>query len=311
MDAIDIRKIDMTLLLVFQAVMRQRKLTAAAEQLSLTQSTISHAIGRLRDAFQDELFLRRSNGVEPTSRAIQLEPVVRDIIDMLRGALNSGEPFQPADARGIIRIAMPDHYCALMAAPLLRDIAQRAPGIQISIRPLVRRPAMEALAANDIDLALGFFWKLQKGLTGKILFEDGHRAIVRKGHPTITKALSLKAFLAADHILVSLGGDLEGVVDKALSRIGKQRRVVSGFPFFLPALSTVSRTDLIATVPRRPALAFAGTFGLNVFKCPVEIPTYQASAIWHRRNENNELLKWVLARIELALATAECGGLNE
>src|SRR5262245_51317346 len=157
MNTIDIRKLDLTLLLVFQEVMRHRKLTVVAERLGLTQSSISHSLRRLRDVFGDELFLRRHNGVEPTSRARELEPVMRQVIEALRGAIKVDQPFAPENVRGVVRISMADHYCALIGAPLLRGISEGAPNLQVSIRPLVRRAALGALGANDIDLALGRF----------------------------------------------------------------------------------------------------------------------------------------------------------
>ena len=308
MNTIDIRKLDMTLLLVFQEVMRHRKLTAVAERLGLTQSSISHSLRRLRDVFGDELFLRRSNGVEPTARARELEPIVRGVIETLRGAIKSDEPFAPENVRGVLRISMADHYCALLGAPLLRTIGQSAPNLQLSIRPLVRRAALGALAGNDIDLALGLFWKLPKGLRGQTLFEESYRVVARKGHPLIKKKMDLKTFLAAEHVLVSLGGDLEGVADAALAKLGKQRKLVAAMPFFLPAMATVARTDLIATIPSRHAAAFAETFRLNVFASPVTLSNYTAAIVWHERNDNNALIRWMTSQIANVLASRECGG---
>jgi DNA-binding transcriptional LysR family regulator len=308
MNTIDIRKLDMTLLLVFQEVMRHRKLTAVAERLGLTQSSISHSLRRLRDVFGDELFLRRSNGVEPTARARELEPVVRGVIETLRGAIRIDEPFAPESVRGVVRISMVDHYCALVGAPLLRAIRQSAPNLQLSIRPLVRRAALGALAANDIDLALGLFWKLPKGLRGQKLFEETHRVVARKGHPLIRQKLDLKTFLAAEHLLVSFGGDLEGVVDQALAKLGKQRKLVAAMPFFLPAIATVAKTDLITTVPSRHALAFAETFRLNVYAPPIQIPRYMTGIVWHERNDGNALIRWTIGQLADVLASRECGG---
>ena len=227
---IDIRRIDMTLLLVFLAVMRRRKLTAAAEELGLTQSTISHALARLRQAFADDLFLRRTYGVEPTNRSLELEPQIRQIVEMLQVALDGGGPFSSVEASGIIRISMPDHYCALMSAPLLRVISMEAPQLQISIRPLVRRAAIEALSSNDVDIALGYFWNLPGSFREKSLFKDDHRVVARIGHPLIGDELDLETYLRVEHALVSLGGDLEGVVDKALAKLGRKRRLVAGLP---------------------------------------------------------------------------------
>jgi DNA-binding transcriptional LysR family regulator len=279
-----------------------------AERLGLTQSSISHSLRRLRDVFGDELFLRRSNGVEPTARARELEPVVRGVIETLRSAIRNDEPFAPESVRGVVRLSMADHYCALVGGPLLRAIGQGAPNLQLSIRPLVRRAALGALAANEIDLALGLFWKLPKGLHGQKLFEETYRVVARKGHPLIKKRMDLKTFLEAEHILVSLAGDLEGVADSALAKLGKQRKLVAAMPFFLPAMATVARTDLIATIPSRHAAAFADSFRLNVFTSPVALPNYTASIIWHERNDNNALIRWMIGQLADVLASRECGG---
>lgn len=308
MNTIDIRKLDMTLLLVFQEVMRHRKLTTVAERLGLTQSSISHSLRRLRDVFGDELFLRRHNGVEPTARARALEPVVRQVIEALRGAIKTDQPFAPENVRGVIRISMADHYCALIGAPLVRGISESAPNLQLSIRPLVRRAALGALGANDIDLALGRFMKLPKGIRGQKLFDETHRLVVRKGHPVIGRTVDMKRFLAVEHILVSLGGDLEGVVDQALAKIGKQRKLVAAMPFFLPAIATVARTDLVTTIPSRHAKVFADTFRLNVLRPPLAIPGYTAAVVWHERNDNNALIRWMIAKVTQVLASRECGG---
>ena len=179
MNEIDIRRLDMTLLLVFSELMRHRKLTIVAHRLGLTQSTISHALRRLRDIFGDELFLRHAGGVEPTARARELETVVRDILEFTRKALDRQTAFAPGTASGVVRIAMPDLHCALMTPPVLDLFRHEAPGLQLSVRPLIRQQALDALAANETDLAIGHFMIGQEGFLSKILFEDHHVVIAR------------------------------------------------------------------------------------------------------------------------------------
>jgi DNA-binding transcriptional LysR family regulator len=294
MNEIDIRRLDMTLLLVFQELMRHRKLTAVAQRLGLTQSTISHSLRRLREAFDDELFLRHAGGVEPTARAQELEPVIRDILELARRALDRNEAFEPSHASGVVRIAMPDHHCALMVRPLIDLFARDAPGLQTSIRPLVRQQALDALAANEVDLAIGHFLKCQEGLSARLLLEDDHVVVARRDHPVIRRKLDLKSFARVDHLLVTLGGGLEGIVDRALARQDLKRRLVAGVPYFMPALAIVSRTDVIATIPRRHAEAFAADFALRIFEPPLELPSYRVAVAWHARNAKSGLIQWVV-----------------
>lgn len=302
MNEIDIRRLDMTLLLVFSELMRHRKLTIVAHRLGLTQSTISHALRRLRDIFGDELFLRHAGGVEPTARARELETVVRDILEFIRKALDRQTAFAPGTASGVVRIAMPDLHCALMTPPVLDLFRHEAPGLQLSVRPLIRQQALDALAANETDLAIGHFMIGQEGFLSKILFEDDHVVIARRDHPALVGGLDLATFLRLDHILVTLGGDLEGIVDRALARLGLVRRLVAGVPYFMPALAIVSRTDIIATIPRRHAEAFRADFGLCTFVPPLALPSYRVGVAWHARNAGSGLIQWVIEA--LAATTA-------
>lgn len=309
MDNIDIRRIDVTLLLIFQELMRARKMTVVAERMALTQSSISHALKRLREIFSDDLFVRLPYGLQPTARAEELETTVNAVLDTLRSAVSGKDDFDPLRTHATIRMSMPDHHCALLAVPLLDDLRQAAPGLQLLIRPLVRRTALQALLANDVDLALGYFWRIPEGLESRILFSDGHRVISRKGHPAMSRRkLTLANYLKPGHILVSLDGDLEGIVDRALVRHGAVRTVVAGIPYFLPAIATVSATDLISTIPERHALAFADRFRLDLHKPPVELPPYRAVLVWHKRHSNSQLISWFTKRLENVLKLPECGG---
>jgi DNA-binding transcriptional LysR family regulator len=274
-------------------------MTVVAERMSLTQSSISHALKRLREIFSDDLFLRLPHGLQPTPRAEELEGIISGVLISLRAAVSKESDFHPLQTRSTLRISMPDHHCALLAKPLLNDLRKSAPGLQLIIRPLVRRAALDALLGNDVDLALGYFWRAPEGLESRVLFSDGHSVISRKGHPVVKgRKLSLEKYLKPDHILVSLGGDLEGVVDRALAKKGVRRNVVAGIPYFLPAIATVAATDLISTVPSRHARAFSRLFGLNVHKPPIELPNYRAVLVWNKRNNESKLIRWFADRIE-------------
>jgi DNA-binding transcriptional LysR family regulator len=293
----NIRKLDMTLLLIFQELMRHRKLTAAARNLGFTQSAISHRLRRLRDVFDDELFIRRPTGVEPTQRAIDLEPQIRAMLDLAHEAI-SGRTLVLGDAHGVIRIAAPDYHSTLLAAPLIEKIGLTAPKLQVSFRPLVRQAALEALDANEANIALGFFRKPPDRFRSRVLFKDDYAVVARENHPLLKKKLTLKQYLDAQHIVVSLDGTVSGIVDVILARQGHSRRLVAAVPFFFTALATVARSDLIATIPSRLANAFAGRLGLRLYPPPIEIRPYTVSAVWHERNANSALHLWIVEQIQ-------------
>ena len=300
-DQANIRKLDMTLLLVFRELMRDRKLTVVAQRLGFTQSAISHSLRRLREIFGDELFIRRPAGVEPTARALEIEPQIRALLD-LAGEMLRGRSFSPGEARGVVRIAAPDYHSTLLAAPLIERVRNAAPGLQLSFRPLVRQAALQALEASEVDLALGFFWKIEDCFMSRVLYEDDYAVVARDGHRGIKRKLTLEAYLNARHIVVSFDGSVSGIVDRVLARDGHSRRLVAAVPFFTTALATVARSDLIATVPRRLAETLAPLFGVQVFVPPITIRPYRVLVVWHERHDKSALHNWIIAEIEKCVA---------
>jgi DNA-binding transcriptional LysR family regulator len=297
---IDIRRLDMTLLLVFELLLRERKATVVAERLGVTQSSVSHALKRLRDIFGDELFLRRPNGVEPTARALALAPAIAGILDLTRQALGGSAGFEPATARGTLRIGGLDHHCALLAAPLLARLRQEAPAISVSFRPAARRDALRALAADDLDISLGYFWALPEDYGAETLFTEGYAVVGRRGHPALRR-LTLARYLEAEHLIVSLDGELRGIVDRTLAVEGRTRRVVAALPYFLPALVAVAESDLLATLPERLVRSQMARFGLVAARPPMALRSFDVAAVWHRRQAKSGLREWLLGRIKDAL----------
>lgn len=302
MARIDIRKLDFALLAVFLTLMRTRKTTAAADALGLTQSTVSHALARLRDVFDDPLFLRRPNGLEPTARARALEPRLREILDLAEAAIDAPAPFDPAEADGTVRIGISDYTAAVLAPPLVAALRERAPGLTASFRYAIRGQAIEALGAGTLDLAVGFFWEPPPGIGIADLVEERYAVVLRPDHPARATdgSLSAHAYAHAPHALVSYEGDAQGIVDAALAAIGLARRVVATVPFYLPGLALVAESDTLLTLPRRLAERWATPLGLACVEPPVPIRPFRVSAAWHPRDEKSGLRLFVLDEIRRA-----------
>lgn len=289
-DEMRLRRLDITVLLVFAGLMRTRKATAVAAELGLTQSSVSHALRRLRDVFGDPLFLRRPHGLEPTSVAVALESPVRAALDALAAALAGPPGFDPAGFRGVVRIAAPDNEQATLLPALIRRAAAEAPGMAVSVRGMVRDAALAALTAGEIDLALGFFWSLPDEFVAQPLMDESYAVVARPA----TAMHGLDDYLAASHVVVSLAGDLTGTVDRALARLGRTRRVIAALPQFFPALATVAATGALATLPRRFADAHAPGFGLAVHPPPLDLRSFTISAVRHRRDARNPMHDWLV-----------------
>jgi DNA-binding transcriptional LysR family regulator len=293
----ELRRLDLTLLLVFLGLLRRRKALDVAAELGLTQSAISQAVKRLRGVFRDELFLRRPHGMEPTATALALEAPVARAVEALRGALGSAQSFDPATATGHLRIAALDAEQTVLVPPLAARLRSMAPGLVLSVLPLGRRMAMEALGEGRADLALGYVWDVPEQVSAERLYEESYLVAGRPEALPRAPRLSLAAYCAADHVLVSPGGDLRGVVDERLEAMGRSRRVVLGLPAFLPALAAVAASDALVTLPARVARSFAAGFGLVTAKPPLELRSFPVSVFWHRRNDADPRMSWLRRQI--------------
>ncbi len=292
----ELRRLDLTVLLVFLGLLRHRKATDVAKELGLTQSGVSQALKRLRDIFDDDLFLRRPHGMEPTAIALGLEAPVAAAVEAVRGALGQSKTFDPAKATGTIRLAALDVEQASILPVLVRQLIATAPGLQLSMLPLSRRQAMDALSAGEVDLAVGFFWNVPESLISVPLHQQGFAVV---GRPEVLgkTPVTLERYTSLTHILVSPAGDLTGVVDDALGALGLSRRVVASVPQFFPALAAVAETDCITTLPHGLAKRYATILGLSIQDPPLELRSFTVSALRHRRNEHDRRILWVLKTI--------------
>ena len=236
----ELRRLDLTLLLVFLGLLRRRKALDVAVDLGLTQSAISQALRRLRDIFGDELFLRRPHGMEPTATALALERPVAMAVEGLRGALGAARAFDPATATGLVRVAALDAEQAILVPPLASRLRRMAPGMTLSVLPMGRDAAMEALSEGRADIAVGFVWNTPDAVCGEVLYDEGFLVAGRPAVLPDAPRIGLDSYCAADHVLISPAGDLRGVVDDQLEAMGRSRRVVLGLPAFLPAFLPVT-----------------------------------------------------------------------
>ena len=290
---VQLRRLDLTLLLVFAEAMRTRKLGAVAERLGLTPSGVSHALTRLRDIFQDPLFLRHATGVRPTPRAIAMLDDVNAAIAALSRTVEQSA-FDPASIRRVFRIAAMDFGVTMLAPHLIELIARDAPGVQLSFIALHKAEALRSLADGQIDIAIAVFHEAPPGFKRRVLAKESFVTVARRKHPKLRGGLTLRKFVELDHLLVSPVGDLDGPVDDALRRVGKVRRVVAALPQFLAALATAAASDVLVTVPKGLAKAYASTFGLSIYETPIAMPGYEMAAIQGPLSARDPAVDWLV-----------------
>src|SRR5262252_572280 len=292
-----LRKIDGTLLLVFAEAYRLRKLTAVSQRLGMTQSAVSHALGRLREIFEDELFLRRPFGVEPTQRARELAPRVDTIVRLTRETLTDGDAFNPASSSREFRVTGLDSATVLLGSRLIALCRRSAPNVRLTFRSLTQQDALRALGDGDVDLAVCLIWTQSSDFRVEPLYQESYRVAARRTHPRIGRTLDLRTYVALDHILVSVTGDPVGIVDHTLAAKGHVRRVVATLPMFLPALAAVAQSDVIATMPAKLIEAYKKPFGLRSHEPPLPIRPFTLSVVWHRRNDADPGLRWLIGQL--------------
>ncbi|MEL6640435.1 MAG: LysR family transcriptional regulator [Pseudomonadota bacterium] len=288
-----VRRLDFMLLLVLREGVRWRKLSDVAARLGVTQTAISHSVARLRDLFDDELFVRRPHGVEPTARAIQLAQIAEKVIETTGAMLADPTPFDPAREERDLRIVALDFEITLLSEVIER-LHLDAPGIRFQFRSLGHDAAITALEHNEADLWLGFPRRLPPTLESTRLFDETYKVVARHGHPRIGAGapVELDAYCNEMHVVATPGGTTGGIVDSTLRDEGRTRTVAVTTPGFLSTLDLVSRTDLIATVPARLAMSQAANFGLNVADPPVAPRPFVVSATWHRRSSGEDVVAW-------------------
>ncbi|KAA8697630.1 Transcriptional regulator, LysR family [Pseudomonas caricapapayae] len=287
----DIRALDLNLLKALDALLDERSVTRAANRLSLTQPAVSGMLNRLRESFDDPLFVRAQRGIVPTLRAEQLAMPVKQLLANIEGMLQP-QNFDPLTASMTIRIASTDYALRAAAVPFLSALRVQAPNIRVSVQPVDHQKLQNQLDLGEIDLALVTPEAVTPGLHAIALFDESYVCVMRSEHPdAMNSELSLDRFCALDHVLVSpAGGGFHGVTDEALEKLGRSRRVTVSVISFLVLPEILMCSDLIAVVPRRLAVH---QVGLRSLEPPVEIPGFRKTLVWHERTHSDAGHRWV------------------
>lgn len=261
-----LRRLDGGLLLVFRELLRSRRASVAAERLGLSQPAISHALSRLRDLFDDPLFIRRPHGFEPTRRALALGPQVDALIDLADAAMTPDRAFNPATSTRLFSLVAPEFVAALIGAELLNRFRSAAPGVRFAIGHADEGGAVRALKAGEIDFALGRFAAAKPGFTVEPLFEDVYCVVARRGHPAIRGSLDLDQWRNTGHVYAWSSSETgpHGLKSDSEASVA----MLAAAPQWLTVLLMVAASDAIATVPRRLAERHAGKLGLQVLDPP-------------------------------------------
>ena len=240
----------LNLLVFFDAVMAELNVPRAAEKLAMTQPAVSKALTRLRRAFNDDLFIKVPSGVKPTPKAVEIwTPIHNGLTDIRQ--VTQPSSFEPATASDTLTIALNDYLANLLALPLIEQLAQEAPKINLRFVPNTNINAPALLEQSEIDMALGAFSTLNPRLQTQNLFTDRYVCGMSKQHPLAQRKLTLDQFVRANHLLITLSGEPTGYVDRILWEKGLQRRIMMTVNQFALAPAILANSNLIAAINYR------------------------------------------------------------
>jgi DNA-binding transcriptional LysR family regulator len=285
--------VDLNLLVVLDALLSTRSVTATARKVGLSQPAVSHALGRLRALFGDPLLVRAGSRLVPTARAEALRTPLAGALDMVRRTLAGPVAFDPERSERTFTVWMPDLGGFVVVPALAGHLAANAPHVDVVVRAGPIEDVERLLVEGGLDLAIGVFDGERPQLHWEKLYDETFVCVMRKSHPALRRPWTLDAFCALPHLLVAPRGTPGSIVDTRLGELGKRRRVALTVPHFLVAPHVVAASDLVWTAPERMARAYASLLGLSLRPAPVPVRGFTTVMVWHTRHVGDEGHAWL------------------
>lgn len=289
----DIRSVDLNLLVIFDAMCRHRSVNKAAEAVGLSQPATSAALARLRTLLDDALFVRTGGRMEPTPRAVELAASVHKVMDIVNADILKKTRFDPLHAQRSFTLITPDIGEVAFLPGVLRRLRLEAPQVQLKALAMPRKVAAEALENGEADLAVGFFPDLQKaGFFQQGLFRTSYTCIACAANQAMPDRVTLKQYLAARHIVVRPDGR-EHMFDRFMEAKGWLRHVTLELSHFMSLLALLPGSDLIATVPDDIATVLTRHVRVKTVQLPFNPPQIHVQQFWHRRVQEDAANRWL------------------
>lgn len=293
MATMNLRNVDLNLLIVFETVFATGNISHAAQQLSLSQPAVSNALTRLREHFDDPLFVRAGRGVKPTNRSQQMIEPVREALRLIRRQFDGDGSLDLATYKRVFRIVIVDTLEPILMPALLREITDHAPHVSIESRPPWNTRVTDDIIAGTLDLACYTFPTSAPGLVIVPICPCDHVIVARRDHPKIGRKLDAATFMSLGQVafIPELRGHVN--IDRDITTRAGQRRIVYMVNKSWSVPSIVASTDLVSVLSRRFAEQMAPIFGLTIHEPPVPIGEQDYHMIWHEKNNDDAGHKWL------------------
>lgn len=297
----DIKRLDLNLLVTLETLLVEQNVTRAAARLHLSQPAVSAQLNRLRHEFDDPLLIPAQRGMTPTAKAIELIDPLRQSLDQVRATVALHRSFDPAKAKLTFSIACTDYLQAAVVKPLLVKLRAQAPGVRVAICNLNLPQLEQQMARGDVDLALITPEAGPSSLRARHLFNERYVLIGRRKHPRLRAGITVAEFAQLEHVIVSLdGGGFVTPVDSTLAALGHRRNAVLSAASFLFVPEIVSSSDFVALVPER--LVRDQVDKLKVVDCPFPVEGFAVGMVWHERVHGHSGQRWIREEIVSLIA---------
>jgi DNA-binding transcriptional LysR family regulator len=287
-----ISRVDLNLFTVFDAIYSEGSVTRASHKLNLTQPAISHALGRLRQMFNDPLFVRRGHAMVSTPLARNMIEPVRRSLRGLEVTLNRQDVFDPATTSKRFNLALRDVLEATILPALVTRALAHAPMADIAVGQVERRDLESEMAAGSLDAAVDVLLALGSDVMRTRIYQDSTVVMARKGHPEVDGAIDIATYLRQDHVLASSRRRGLGVEDFELSRFGMERHIRLRCQHFFAASRVVSQSNLLLTMPGRYAHIANLQVGNQILPFPLDVPPFDVFLYWHANVDSDPANRW-------------------
>ncbi|EKK4014318.1 LysR family transcriptional regulator [Cronobacter sakazakii] len=295
-----LRRLDLNLLPVFDAIYRHRSVRKAADELAMSTSALSHALSRLRTTLNDPLFYREGHRMCPSVYATQLAPSIASALKFLNQELTPQPEFDPASSTECLQIAITDFTAFCIFPALMHRLQRDAPGLRFELRYLPHSPALNELLAGEMDLALGFSTPedIRHPELDEIDWLEDDYVVISSARRA---QLTFEDYLAARHVVVTPWNEKQGVLDSQLEKMGYTRHIALKTPSMLGAPFIVAESDLLMALPRFAAQKLLPATDIRIFELPFNVPSFEVKIYSHQRSGKRGATDW-LKRVLQALA---------
>ena len=290
----DIARVNLNLLVAFDALMTERHVTRAAERMHLSQSAMSTILGQLRDLFDDELLVRGPKGMIPTPFALSITAQVRDILQKIDETLSQSYEFCPKDSDRLFHIGMSDYAEFAFLPDLVKRLEVEAPNVRLRIFHMTTLESLQPFESGKIELAIGIVCGISPHLQSEFLYSETGRVVGRKGHPLFKSKITLKKYLSARHLSSAYHQPpFIGLVDQTLNEMGHKRHISLATEIAVPAMLVLNQTDLVATTASRIAMHLQKQYKMEVQAMPFKMEPVEVVQAWHRQMDSDPAHRWL------------------